>query len=330
MINLPLGPPPSRRGFAVCLAPLLLAALAATAGGTPAPAGTASSPAAADRPASGVALDYLGQPLPGDTAVVFAPGIVSDGHLHGRLAISPDGRDLFWTTVSAGGGQGVARIMHVARTAAGWTAPQAAPFAAQGMTANPLFSPDGTRLYFNFTPDRTKGWRTRFVERTEQGWSEPRDRGFMLNPSSSFTTSGRVYYTDHFAGKPWNWGTYVADFTGSAYANARALPADINSPFIDYTPFIAPDESYLMFCSSRPSPEENMFLHISFRQPDGTWSPPRRMNEALGFAGNARFPSLSPDGRYLFFCGDDGNIYWVRSEVIRRLRDGGGGGLPNP
>jgi hypothetical protein len=275
-----------------------------------------------NRPAPSVALDYLSQPLPGNTAVIFAKGIVSDGHLHGRLAISPDGRDFFWTTVSAGGGLGVACIMHVARTATGWTIPEAAFSTTQGMTANPLFSPDGTRLYFNFTPDIKKSWQTRFVERTEQGWSEPKESGFMLKTSSSFTKSGRVYYTDNLAGKPWNMGTFVAEFTGSAYENPRALPASINSPFMDYTPFVAPDESYLMFCSSRPSPEENMFLHISFRNPDETWSEPRRMNEALGFAGNARFPSLSPDGKFLFFCGDDGNMYWVRREAIHRLRNG--------
>ena len=275
-----------------------------------------------DRPSkSRATLDYLGEPLPGNTAVVFAKGIVSDGHIHGRLAISPDGRDLFWSTFStADGDQLSVRIMHVARTANGWTTPQAASFAAQGMTTSPLFSPDGSRLYFDFTSDPTKGWQTRFVERTAQGWSEPKESGFMLKPSSSFTKSGRVYYTDEMTGKPWNMGTFVAEYTGSAYENPRALPASINSPFIDYTPFIAPDESYLMFCSSRPLSKEDMYLYISFRNPDETWSAPRRMNEALGFAGNARFPSLSPDGKYLFFCGDDGNMYWLKSEVVDRLR----------
>ena len=35
------------------------------------------------------------------------------------------------------------------------------------------------------------------------------------------------------------------------------------------------------------------------------------MHDALGYPGNARFPSISPDGKYLFFCGDDRNFYWV-------------------
>lgn len=283
----------------------------------------AASPQANTQSKPSANIDYLGEPLPGNTAVVFAKGIVSDGHLHGRLAISPDGRDLFWSTVSTGDGDQLSvRIMHVARTASGWTAPKPAPFAGQGMTTSPLFSPDGSRLYFGFAPDPAKGWESRVVERTAQGWSEPKDSGFMLKLSSSFTKSGRVYYTDEVADKPWNMGTFVADYTGSAYKNPRALPASINSPFIDYTPYIAPDESYLMFSSSRPSSKEDMYLYISFRNADDTWSEPRRMNEALGFAGNARFPSLSPDGKFLFFCGDDGNMYWVSSKVVEKLRDG--------
>ncbi len=279
-------------------------------------------------PVPGAAPDYLGQQPPGNTAVMFAKGIVSDGHLHGRLAISPDGRDLFWATLSTiDEGQGAlrvmgARIMHAAQTATGWAAPQAMLPAEQGLTADPLFSPDGNRLYFRFTPDPTKGWQIRFIERTEQGWSQVREGGPLIRTSSSFTNSGRVYYTDQLAGKPWNRGIYVAEFTGSDYANASALPTNINSPFIDYTPYVAPDESFLMFSSSRPSTEEDMFLCISFRTRDGTWSQPCRMNEALGFSGNARFPSLSPDGTFLFFCGDDGNMYWVRSEALDRLRNG--------
>ena len=265
------------------------------------------------------AADYLGQKPPGDTPIVFAPGTVSNGHVHSRLAISPDGSAMCWTSVPTLTGQGVPRIVCAARENGIWTKPQTPPFADQAMTANPLFSPDGTKLFFDYTNAREKGWSTRYVTKTDSGWSVPRSDGFLLSTSSSFTNSGKVYFTGGLKGKPWNMGTYSARYSGDGYSSANALDASINTPYIDYTPFISSDESFLMFSSSRPSMEEQMFLQISFRNADGTWPPPRKMNGAIGFVGQARFPSISPDGKYLFFCGDDGNIYWVSSEVIQRL-----------
>jgi hypothetical protein len=264
-------------------------------------------------------LDYLGQPLPGDTAVVFAKGIVSKGNVHGRLVVSPDGQDIFWTTFVGPAPAGVARMMQVTRTANGWGAPQVPAFVPPNSSSEPLFSPDGKKLFFA-SRQSDGSWSIQYVEKTGSGWSAPKRDGFLPNPSSSFARTGKVYYSDVLKGKTWDRGIYVADYTSNGCSNSHALPTNINSRCIDYTPFIAPDESFLMFCSSRPSREENMYLHISFRNPDGTWSTPVNMNEAIGFSGKTRFPCLSPDGKFLFFCGDDGNIYWVRSRVIDKLR----------
>ncbi len=85
---------------------------------------------------------------------------------------------------------------------------------------------------------------------------------------------------------------------------------------IDYTPFVSSDESFLLFSSNRPriGDKEDMHLYVSFRT-GRTWSTPARLFEIQG-----RFPSISPDGKYLFFCGDDGNVYWVDAGVVEALR----------
>jgi Tol biopolymer transport system component len=183
-----------------------------------------------------------------------------------------------------------------------------------------LFSPDGTQLYFNYSEDLSRGWRTKYVEKTDSGWGEPRRDGFLLNASSSFTQSGKVYFSDYLPGNPWNTGIFTAQYTDTGYENIEALDATINTSHINYTPFISAEGDYLLFSSSRPSKDEDMFLFISFKNEDGTWSTPEKMNEKMEFVGNARFPSISPDGNYLFFCGDDGNIYWVSSAIIEEFR----------
>ena len=83
-------------------------------------------------------------------------------------------------------------------------------------------------------------------------------------------------------------------------------------------PFIAPDESYLVFTRRVAQPAVTS-LYVSFRKPDGTWSEPRPID--LGMRAGAA--SVSPDGRYLFFSGGEpgkGDIYWVSASVLAPVK----------
>lgn len=260
------------------------------------------------------AKPYLGQTPPGTTPVIFAPGIVSKGNIHSRLEISPDGREMFWNTVDMKTFS--TRVLTVINVDGKWSDPQPPSFAKDGDTKAALFSPDGKKLFFDLNTGG--GWVTKYVEHTEAGWSAPRNDGFLLNGSSSFTKSGRAYFSAGMKTKVWNTGIYGARYSADGYADVQPLDETINVPkAIDYTPYVSPDESFLLFASNRPltSDKEDLYVHVSFRKSDGTWSTPQKVSQIQG-----RFPSLSPDGRYLFFCGDDGNIYWVDKKVIDQIK----------
>jgi hypothetical protein len=260
------------------------------------------------------AKPYLGQVPPGDTPVIFAPGIISKGNIHSRLEISPDGRELFWNTVDMKTFS--TQILSVRVVDGKWSDPLPPSFAKDGDTKEPLFSPDGKRLFFDLNAGN--GWVTKYVEKTEAGWSAPRSDGFLLNGSSSFTKSGGVYLSAGMKTRVWNTGIFEARYSTDGYSDVKPLDDTINVPrAIDYTPYVSPDGSFLLFSSNRPliSDKEDMYVHVSFRKSDGTWSTPRKISEIQG-----RFPSLSPDGKYIFFCGDDGNFYWVDKTVIDPIR----------
>jgi hypothetical protein len=260
------------------------------------------------------ATPYLGQQPPGTSPRVFAPGVVSTGNIHSRLAISHDGREMFWNTVDMT--TFTTQMLSVRDVGGRWTRPLPPSFAGTASTQSPMFSPDGTRLYFRIRGGT--GWTTTFVERPASGWSSPRSDGAMLDCSSSFTRSGRAYFSSAMKTKTWNTGIFSATLSAGGYSDVVPLGGTINVPnAIDYTPYVSPDESFLLFSSNRPlvGDKEDMHVHVSFRNADGTWSVPRRVSDIPG-----RFPSLSPDGRYLFFCGDDGNIYWVDASIIDALR----------
>jgi Tol biopolymer transport system component len=264
---------------------------------------------------------YLGQPFPDTTPRIFAPGVVSTGNIHSGLAIAPDGREMFWNTVDMK--TFTTRLMHVRAVGDTWTQPQPPAFAEGKSAQSPRYSPDGKRLCYGLRTDQ--GGVTMFVESIAAGWSAPHD-GAKQDCRVSLASSGRAYFSTTMTSKAWNSGIFSGRLSGGELTEIVPLGPEINVPnAIDYTPWVSPDESFLLFSSNRPATgdKEDMHVYVSFRTPAGQWSAPRRVSDIEG-----RFPSISPDGRFLFFCGDDGNIYWTDARILDALRPSGGSYSP--
>jgi Tol biopolymer transport system component len=107
--------------------------------------------------------------------------------------------------------------------------------------------------------------------------------------------------------------------TSAGYGPLTPLPPAINATGREIYPCIAPDESFLLFM--RANEDRTAAIYVSFRRPDKTWSDPQKLELGLK---NASMPSLSPDGKYLFFTSVperlQGDIYWVNAGVIEALR----------
>ena len=96
-------------------------------------------------------------------------------------------------------------------------------------------------------------------------------------------------------------------------------------------PYIAPDESYLMWDAEKEG-ESTPDIYISFRQKDGSWGVAMSMGDKINTPLYEQRPKVTPDGKYLFFWRgdvkkrDDGSTYveggphWVDAKVIEVLR----------
>ena len=216
----------------------------------------------------GLTGDYLGQAPPADSAVVFAPDIVSRAESHGRLVVSPDGNELFWNRVSLSTNE--TRLYHVVRDDSVWSSPELCPFALNGWTANPVFTPDGEKLFFEYRAEPHSDWELRIVEKTNGVWTEPRKYDSAMKGNMSFTSDGKIVYSDAMANMPWGNGIYSADYSEAGLSNVQPLPAAINSAnTVNYTPFISADGSCLLFSSNRPVTgpyDTNMHLSHQFHR----------------------------------------------------------------
>lgn len=264
-------------------------------------------------------LLYLGESPPGRVPEVFAAGRISGAgfRLHGSPVFSPDLRVVYWPVIPP-------TVMFMSFSNGSWSKAIPAPLPGRGVQA-PAFSPDGRRLYYQCVMEGGRGgldiWWT---ERTGDGWGEPVNAGPVLNSEGlesqpSVTADGTLYFTGTLEGVGFDRGIYRSRIIDGSYSAPELLGGGINSEYIDYCPWIAPDESYLLFASSRPNTDEVLYLYVSFRGPDGSWSEPANIHPALGFDEPAGFPTVSPDGRFLFFL-SRGKVYWVDAAGVMELR----------
>ena len=97
----------------------------------------------------------------------------------------------------------------------------------------------------------------------------------------------------------------------------------VNTGEREFCPFIAPDESYLIFSRTVPEEKGRSDLFISFRGGDGKWSEAVNMGDTVNSLHNETSPVVTPDGRYLFFSrvsGDINGVFWTSADVIEELR----------
>jgi ankyrin repeat protein len=276
---------------------------------------------------------YMGQSAPAEGAepALFAPDIVSTHRFqHGTIAFSPDGTEAYWSTEIALPDSGYSwGLIQFSRLVNGrWSEPMPAPFSSLGQGDDvPIFTPDGERLYFlsrrpTGDEEGLQAERIWFVTRTPDGWSDPEiieggPNTLDLHWQFSVAADGSIY-------SPGDGDIHVSRLVDGRYQEPVNLGTPVNSEAGEGAPFIAPDQSYLIFMRFRH--EENIGgvdLWISFRDESGGWTEPLNLGERVNSRANQICPIVSHDGRYLFFnssrAGNDDN-YWIEASFIEQLR----------
>jgi len=269
--------------------------------------------------------DYLDQTPPGDTPVVFARGFISTDLLeHSYPSFTPDGDEVFWFVNQPPGQNNKDWLsfgMTMQRKNNRWSAPFKSSYY--------VFSPNG-QLRFSGTAGAT--FDINVAEKPDNHWSEPR----CLDFRSRFPEIKAVTVTSVTLNKSLCEGVYygnsrspvicISKFVDGEYLKPEPFPDNINHPsFGRATPFISPDESFLIFSSNRSDQFGKGDLYISFQDTlAGTWTDPINMGEPVNSSAQERLPGVSPDGKYLFFTrwtpDHDQDIFWVSAKIINRLR----------
>jgi len=255
---------------------------------------------------------YLGQEPPGLVPVVFAPDIVSmTESQEGGITFSPDGNEIYF---------GRTGIWFTKQVDGVWTTPAPAPIPGGADGFEPSITPSGGRMYFASMRDGdSNGPQIWYAERSGDGWSAPRKLG-PASPSGakmapSAASNGNLYFTSVQGNMGW---FYMARWANGSFSAATRLPSTINRFARHDHAFITPDEATLVFAAVSSG---GQYLFASFKDRSGYWTTPVSLGSNVNATINQIQPSISPDGKYLFFTRDTtGDIWWVDANVVYALR----------
>ena len=260
---------------------------------------------------------YLGQVPPGDTAELFAPGIVSTGMYTRDIAMLPDGSEIYFGVLLGR----FNTILETHQVNGRWTKPEVAPFARDSRFFNlePAISPDGRRFFFLSTrvpadrepaAEEIRSWTNQDIwvmDRSEGGWGEPYNLGPPVNTEGSeffpsVTRDGTLYFTRGIDSTRESY-IYRSRFVDGRYQEPEKLGSQVNSTSMQFNAFISPDESYLIVCTPRREDSRGgTDYYVVFRSEDDTWSEPVNMGDAVNTPADGEYsPYVSPDGKYFFF-----------------------------
>ena len=277
----------------------------------------------ASRNLSDLTGPYLGQGLPDLKPKVFAPGIVSNGRNASSPVISPDGTEIYWD---------VDKIWYTTLKDGRWTIPEMVSFCAEDeyLYRVPCVSPDGRKIYFlstrpgSVSQDKENIW---YVDRISKGWSHPvpissKVNALRIHWNISISNSGTIYFQGNRIDIHEQSGIYFSKMQNGEYVEPVKMGPEINALGTMTTcPYIAPDESYIIFNRMGNTPE-NSGIFISFRNRKGKWQPATLLVGGSREKGGLS-PRISPDGKYLFYV--NGHVYWMSiAQIIEDLKFGTG------
>ena len=211
---------------------------------------------------------------------IFANGIISTGLNERDIAISSDGREIYYTLGNYDNSQRA--IVKIAKEANAWLDPQIVSFSGKYNDIEPFLSPDGSKLFFasNRPPnnDTTRSdYNIWYVTKDTSGWANPTALPEIINTSSdeffpSVSSNGNLYFTatrDVGAGKE---DIFLSRYINNMYTEPEPLDTLVNSKTYEFNAFISPDEEMLVFSSyGRADDIGGGDLYFSRKDSSGKW-----------------------------------------------------------
>lgn len=260
---------------------------------------------------------YFGEEPPGLTPKTFAPGLISTENWEIDGVFTPDLKEFYLIReIEDNQDQKTMKFLVYKYKKNTWIDSIISPRVGQ-----PTISPDGQKMYLG----------RNFKERTKNGsWSKLKNLSPLLNDILIMQLSSSSLGTYVFDSMDEGKIRYSTIKNGNR-EQPKLFGEQINSGRANAHPFIAPDESYILWDGRKEEGFGNADIYVSFKQEDGTWGNAINLGNEINTSASENGARVSPDGKYLFFNRnvgkvkptdkyDDVNIFWVDAKILEKLK----------
>ena len=275
---------------------------------------------------------YLGQKPPGLKAKKFNNGVLVGDKFSFNVSFSPDLKELFFSYYKATEERPHPEyeIKTFKQVDGIWHGPETASFSGTYSDVDITFSPDGKYLFFasDRPHPRSAGLDIYYMEKRENRWSDPIYAGTEVNTSYGevlpcLSSKGNLFFRSDRPGGYGEADIYKAEWIDGKFTNVTNFGPGVNTEYGETDPIVAADESYILYDTIRPEHDNIPQIYVSFKLRDNTWSKGVSLGDAVNKKQGTSAPTLSPDGKYLFFKhrqGEDRGIHWISTKIIKILK----------
>ena len=167
--------------------------------------------------------------------------------------------------------------------------------------------------------------KDKYIERTDSGWSEIKSLGAPFEDFRIMRLTASLEGTLAFdkATRDGNGVLRYSRLVDGKREAPKPFSKEINTGKWTAHPFIAPDESYIIWDSERDGGYGDSDMYISFRQSDGSWGAAINFGDKINTDSEDGGGYVTPDGKYLSYCPRCVPPYdrmWVDAQIIEHLR----------
>lgn len=274
--------------------------------------------------------EYIDETKPSLTPLRFAKGFISKDSVSEFGSVFNKNKDEFYFAIDSAKR---AKIKYTTYQNGTWTKPVTVISDLKYSFNDPFLSNDEKRLYYisdkpRNKQDTIKDYDIWYSQKTGEKWSVPVNAGLTINTDAheyyiSFTNSGAMYFAsnkDKSDKRQHDFDIYKSEFIDGNFKTPKKINNSVNSRRYEADVFIAPDESYIIFCSARKEGFGKGDLYISFKDENGHWTPSKNMGEPINSKAHELCPFVTKDGKYLFYTSNK-DIYWVSTEILEKIKE---------